>query len=284
MIIQAHTKIRSARTTHLQELLHLLRTSERTHHHLDWQNTVSWLQQHPCHVAFAKNNPIGILSIPTEKATVAWLRLATVQDNEPDTSTMTPLWINAREQLRQQDVTRAVALTTNIWPERLIPPWGFVPCGHVVVLRRDQIAPPPFAKTETLIRTATHTNLEEIFQVDQAAFGPLWRYSLRMLKLALKQAKYSIVAYNGSDIIGYLLASKTNGKVFLARLAVTPKFQHSGVGRTLVLEMLHHFSCGCAPIVEVNTQEDNVASISLYQALDFELTGDKAQVWHCEIN
>ncbi len=284
MIIQPHTEVRSASTTHLRELLRLLRTSERTHHHLDWQNTAGWLQQHPCHVAFADSIPIGMLSIPVETASAAWLRLATVRDDEPDTSTMTPLWTTAREELQQQGVTRAVALTANVWPERLIPPWGFVPCGHVVVLRREQAPPPPIAKTAALIRAATHTDLEAVFRIDQAAFGPMWRYSLRMLDMAVQQANYATVAYQDNDIVGYLLATKANGKMFLARLVVTPEFQDRGIGRTLTLDMLHHFSRGHTPMVEVNTQESNVASIALYQALDFELTGEKAQVWQCQIN
>ncbi len=225
-----------------------------------------------------------MLSIPVETASAAWLRLATVRDDEPDTSTMTPLWTTAREELQQQGVTRAVALTANVWPERLIPPWGFVPCGHVVVLRREQAPPPPIAKTAALIRAATHTDLEAVFRIDQAAFGPMWRYSLRMLDMAVQQANYATVAYQDNDIVGYLLATKANGKMFLARLVVTPEFQDRGIGRTLTLDMLHHFSRGHTPMVEVNTQESNVASIALYQALDFELTGEKAQVWQCQIN
>ena len=105
-----------------------------------------------------------------------------------------------------------------------------------------------------------------------------------MLDMAVQQANYATVAYQDNDIVGYLLATKTNRKMFLARLVVTPEFQHCGIGRTLTLDMLHHFSRGHTPVVEVNTQENNVASIALYQALDFELTGEKAQVWHCQID
>jgi ribosomal protein S18 acetylase RimI-like enzyme len=48
--------------------------------------------------------------------------------------------------------------------------------------------------------------------------------------------------------------------------------------------MLQHFAAGTSTVVEVNTQEDNVAAIALYNSLDFELTGEHAQVWHCELN
>ncbi len=224
-----------------------------------------------------------MLSIPMVAGSAAWLRLAAVRDDERDAPTMTPLWVAARAELQQQGVTRAAALTANVWPESLLPPWGFAQYGHVVVLHRGQAALPPFDETGTRIRAATKTHLQAIFTVDKAAFKPLWRYSFQMLGLALKQATYATVACAGINIIGYLLATQANGKVFLARLAVTPDFQNRGVGRALTLDMLHRFARGRAPMVEVNTQADNIASIALYQALDFELTAEQAQVWQCEL-
>ena len=284
MIIQPHTEIRPARSAHRRKLLRLLRGAERAHRHLDWQCADGWLQHHPCYVTFANSSPIGMLSLPVETASGAWLRLAAVRDDEHDTPTMTPLWTAARVALQQQGVTRAAALTANAWPESLLPPWGFVLWGHVVVLRREEAPPPPITKTVPRIRAAARTDLQAIFAVDQAAFEQLWRYSLRMLGLALEQAVYATVACAGSDIIGYLLATQANGKVFLARLVVTPDFQHHGVGRGLTLDMLHHFARGRAPVVEVNTQADNAPSLALYKALDFELTDEQAQVWHCYLN
>jgi ribosomal protein S18 acetylase RimI-like enzyme len=283
VIIQAHTKIRPARAIHRRELLRLLSSAERAHCHLDWQSAEGWLQHQRCHVAFADSSPIGMLSIPVVAGSTAWLRLAAVRDDERDTPTMTPLWVAARAELQQQGVTRAAALTANVWPESLLPPWGFAQCGHVVVLHRGQAALPPLAETGARIRAATEAHLQAIFTVDKAAFEPLWRYSLQILGLALKQAAYATVACAGSDIVGYLLATQANGKVFLARLAVTPDFQNRGVGRALTLDMLHHFARRRAPMVEVNTQADNVASIALYQALDFELTAERAQAWQCEL-
>ena len=284
VIIQVQTEIRPARITHRRALLRLLRTAERAHRHLDWQSAEGWLQQYRCHVAFADSIPIGMLSIPEEPTSTAWLRLAAVRDSERDTPTMTRLWTTARTGLQQQGVRLAAALTDNVWPENLLPLWGFVQCGHVVVLRREPTAPPPITETATQIRAATRTDVQAILWVDQAAFEPLWRYSLRMLSLAMQKADYATVAYTGTDIVGYLLATQANGKVFLARLVVTPEFQHRGIGRALTLNMLRHFTGARAPMVEVNTQEDNVASIALYQALDFELTDEQAQVWQYELN
>ena len=107
---------------------------------------------------------------------------------------------------------------------------------------------------------------------------------MKTLRLALMQAEFATVAYRGSDIVGYLMASQNNGKALLARLVVTPEYQHSGFGRALTLDMLRHFADGRASAVEVNTQEDNTASIALYRALDFQFTGEKAQVWRCMVN
>lgn len=152
------------------------------------------------------------------------------------------------------------------------------------MLRRDREYQPNISNTAIGIRAATRADMQAIFAVDQAAFDPLWRYSLWMIRLTLNLAMFTTVAYEGSDIVGYLMASQNNGKVLLARLVVTPDYQNRGVGRALTLDMLRHFAAGISTVVEVNTQEDNIASIALYNSLDFELTGEQAQVWHCELN
>ena len=284
MIIQPNTEILPARRSHHPELIHLLRTAERAHHHLDWQTTEGWLQRHPCYVTLSDSTPIALLSAPADPATVPWIRLAAVRDNESDTPTMKPLWAAARTELRRNGITSAAALTTNIWPEQLLPQWGFAQRGHVVMLRRDREYQPNISNTAIGIRAATRADMQAIFAVDQAAFDPLWRYSLWMIRLTLNLAMFTTVAYEGSDIVGYLMASQNNGKVLLARLVVTPDYQNRGVGRALTLDMLRHFAAGISTVVEVNTQEDNIASIALYNSLDFELTGEQAQVWHCELN
>jgi len=284
LIIQPNTEILPARRSHHPELIELLRTAERAHHHLDWQTTEGWLQRHPCYVTLSDSTPIALLSAPVEPATVPWIRLAAVRDDESDTPTMNTLWAAARVELRQNGFTSAAALTTHYWPEQLLPQWGFAQQGHVVMLRRNRKHQPNISNTAIGIRAATRDDMQAIFAVDQAAFDPPWRYSLWMIGLTLHLAIFTTVAYEGNDIVGYLMASQNNGKVLLARLVVTPVFQNRGVGRALTLDMLQHFAAGTSRVVEVNTQEDNVAAIALYNSLDFELTGEHAQVWHCELN
>ena len=65
----------------------------------------------------------------------------------------------------------------------------------------------------------------------------------------------------------------------LARLAVRPDAQRKGIGTALVRDMLWQFERRGAERVTVNTQEDNQASLTLYQKAGFELTGESYPVF-----
>jgi ribosomal protein S18 acetylase RimI-like enzyme len=63
-------------------------------------------------------------------------------------------------------------------------------------------------------------------------------------------------------------------------LAVDPKFQRRRIGHRLVQNVLTHFinshgSWG----VTLNTQDNNSASLALYQHVGFKLTGEKFPVY-----
>ena len=225
-----------------------------------------------------------MLSVPVEPNSSTWMRLAAVKDRQRDTGTLTTLWTDAKTEVRRQGITSVAALTANTWPECILPKLGFKPIGRVVVLRRHQMGKPAIENTAIGIRAASISDLQAILHIDHTAFEPLWRYSTGMLRLALMRAEFATVAYQGSNIIGYLLASRNKGKTLLARLVVTPDCQHRGFGRALTINMLRNFAGDQSSTVDVNTQEDNAASIALYRALDFEFTGEKAQVWRCVLN
>ena len=147
-----------------------------------------------------------MLSVPVEPNSSTWMRLAAVKDRQRETGTLTTLWTDAKTEVRRQGITSVAALTANTWPECILPKLGFKPIGRVVVLRRHQMGKPAIENTAIGIRAASISDLQAILHIDHTAFEPLWRYSTRMLRLALMRAEFATVAYQGSNIIGYLLA------------------------------------------------------------------------------
>ncbi len=125
----------------------------------------------------------------------------------------------------------------------------------------------------------TQEDLPIVALVDEAAFDPLWQNSLDSLTLAYQQSSWSTVAETSDGIIGYQISTSIPLTGHLARLAVIPAIQRSHVGYMLVRELLEHFKKSGAWHVTVNTQDDNLASIALYEKIGFRRTGELFPVY-----
>jgi ribosomal protein S18 acetylase RimI-like enzyme len=75
-------------------------------------------------------------------------------------------------------------------------------------------------------------------------------------------------------IVGYQMSTLNPMGGHLARLAVKPEFQGKGVGYGLVSDMLRQFQRKGALRVTVNTQQDNSASLYLYEKSGFRKTNE----------
>jgi len=65
----------------------------------------------------------------------------------------------------------------------------------------------------------------------------------------------------------------------LARLAVNPQQQGRGLGYLLVQNLLNQAHDAGLYRLTVNTQNDNNASLALYQKIGFHLTGERYTVF-----
>ena len=105
-----------------------------------------------------------------------------------------------------------------------------------------------------------------------------------MFYLSLNYAQFEYVDLVMNTCIGYLLATIDTNVLFIARLAVSPEYQRQGIGRALIVNMLNCYQDAKHTTTEVVTQNDNYASISLYQSLDFQLIGQVATLWTYNFN
>jgi ribosomal protein S18 acetylase RimI-like enzyme len=96
-----------------------------------------------------------------------------------------------------------------------------------------------------------------------------------MLELAMASADYLTVAELDGQIVGYQLTTASAGGGHLGRLAVLPNCQGRGLGTALEGQG--------AQQVTVNTQDTNMASLSLYQRLGFKLTGEAFPVYQLRL-
>lgn len=278
MISQSRITTHLGQPTKHQEILRLLSSNNLIHQNLDWLSPKELLKQYPCHIGIDNEEIVGVLSIPREDTQVAWVRLAASCDYKNSIDIMNLLWNRVKHTLQKQEIDCVYALSTNDWSEILLNSWNYKTIGELVALRRKHKSVPINTQSLAYIRQVTYSDLSEIISVDNIAFHTTWQYSSFMLKIALQKAKYATVALVNNSCIGYLLAIMDANVPFIARLAVSPEYQQHGIGRALVVNMLEYYKDAKCPVAEVVTQNDNYASINLYQSLGFQLIGQVAHI------
>ena len=281
---QSRTTICLGQPSQYQDILQFLSSNTYLYQHLEWLSIEELLNQHQFHVGIDDDdNIVCVLSTSKENTQFAWVRLA-AHNFTDSIDVMKVHWNRVKHILQQQDICCVCALSTNKWSETLLNSWGYTATGEIVALRREHKSTPSVTQSLAKIREATYDDLSEITSVDNAVFNDMWQYSSQMLNLALNKAQYATVAVMNTSCIGYLLATIDTNVLFIARLAVSPEYQRQGIGRALIVNMLNCYQDAKHKTIEVVTQNDNYASISLYQSLDFQLIGPVASLWTYNFN
>jgi ribosomal protein S18 acetylase RimI-like enzyme len=130
----------------------------------------------------------------------------------------------------------------------------------------------------------TLSDLKAVEAVDVEAFSSIWQNSLSSLEVAFRQAAVATVAEVDGQIVGYQISTATPVGGHLARLAVKPKFQHQGIGSGLLTDLLAQFELRGANSVTVNTQHDNLVSLTLYEKAGFKRIGEEYPVYQYYAN
>jgi ribosomal-protein-alanine N-acetyltransferase len=118
--------------------------------------------------------------------------------------------------------------------------------------------------------------------VDHAAFSPLWQLSYSDLFHAQRIATRCTLAVKHDRIIGYQLSTMYRQTGHLARLAVLPEHQGTGVGAALLDNLIRYFIGRSVRTLTVNTQGTNTRSQRLYTRSGFRRNGYDLAVWTSE--
>lgn len=141
----------------------------------------------------------------------------------------------------------------------------------------------PDAKSATL-RRARRRDRQEVLRIDGEAFDSFWRFDDEGLHDALTATSVSRFRVALTDrIVGYAVTGRSGDRGYLQRLAVEPLEQGRGVGKSLVLDALRWLRRRGTTSALVNTQESNVAAMSLYESLGFERQPDGLDVLVCDL-
>jgi len=273
-------KIRTVMPSDRSRLANLIHFGAYIHQHLDWKPPLDWIGSKPYLLVEREGDLFATLACPPDLPEITWIRLFAVSSLVNVGLAWKLLWEVANKELSQMGRTLVAAISLQSWFNDLLEESEFEHSDNVIVLMWEKtipiLKPTP---TSITIRPMMPEDLKIIEDIDHDAFNTIWKNSLESLELAFLQSSLASVAENGNEIVGYQYSTSSAMGGHLARLAVKKSMQGKGVGYLLLHQVLSQFSKQGVRHVTVNTQEKNVASLSLYSKAGFSITGESYRVY-----
>jgi len=279
MISEHRVTVRPVEEGDRNQLSHIIHFEARVHRHLDWRPPLEWIGFHPFLVALRDNQIIAALACPPDPPGVAWVRMFVSVGNSTHEEMWDLLWPNAQVQLLEKNTSSIAAIPLQKWFRELIQDKGFKHIHNVIVFTWDDTHKELPQPESIIIREMQKEEIPIIQEIDEEAFGPIWRNSLDSIMLAFNQAKLATVAEDQSGLIGYQISTPTPYGAHLARLAVRPHAQGKGIGYALTRHLQDRLK-GPKPLqLSVNTQDHNHVSIALYKKAGFHQVDEAYPVY-----
>ena len=280
-IFRSLPEVRPAGPEDHSALLRFLNHESEVHRHLDWRTPLEWLGAQPFFLATFERQIHAVLACPADPPQIAWIRLFAARGYLEKQAYIDMLLEAAQQYIQSNKMDcQITAIGLQSWFQEILSSSGFVNLQSIVVLEWTGNLPPEISSTTQFeIRPMQLDDLPAVSSLDAAAFEPVWNNSLETLSLAFQQSALSTVAVNSDGIIGYQVSTAIPLSGHLARLAVLPQLQHGHIAYALVRDMLAHFKKQGAWRVTVNTQDDNYASLALYEKIGFRPTGEVFPVY-----
>ncbi len=275
--------VRRAIPTDRPALAALLAGTWRRHGVLAVEEQVALLSNGASLIAMRGDEAIGFLGLSPRAPARAdgpaeqWVdaTLVAVSADASVGEVMRRLLAGAAERAGAPPITGLVCLTAEGWLINALAEGGFREMDRVLSYARTNHGPLPPSPPVSILRDAKATQAGVVLDLNAAAFGPLWRYDQRTVLTWLMTADRAVVAERDGRARGFALTTlnATDGHAQLIRVATHPASQGQGIGRQLVADALHYAAGVGAAGVSLNTQQSNIVSRHLYEALGFRPTG-----------
>lgn len=249
--------------------------------HLDWSSPLDWLGKQPFWVVEDTRGICAALALIEEPAGIAWLRIYACRRGVSPDEHWETLMSKCLAHFDPQNMPTIAALGLKEWLIPLLTGVGFLYHQSIVTLYRElneevnELPIPP----SVFIRPMEEEDLPLVAAIDQQAFEPIWQNSLPQIEISFQRARYTTVAEVDNQIVGFQISTSNLFSVHLARLAVHPSFMRRHIGYALVADLIERCKRDGCWELSVNTQNDNSASLSLYEKIGFKRSDQSFSVW-----
>jgi ribosomal protein S18 acetylase RimI-like enzyme len=256
----------------------LLKSEYYVHRHLDWRTPLEWLGHRPFWVIERRQRVLAALACPPDPPEIGWVRFfACTATYEPEEA-WEILFEKVKDDLADLPPLDLAGLALHDWFAHVLSTQGFYHHQDIIVLAWEARSDRPPAPGVS-IRPLLADDLGAVQRLDELAFEPLWQISLPTLTRSYQQSAYSTIAEIDDKVVGYQISTASTFSAHLARLAVLPDRQRSGIGAALLNDLQSHFHQKRLRFITVNTQSDNYASLALYERHGFLRSGERFPVY-----
>ena len=278
----AQYSLRAANRADRPDIQRFTQSLAYTHRHLDWRDPLEWLGRQPFWIMEKNGEMKAVLACIVEPDEVAWVRLFAVDHHLSPAWAWNILFERVYADLKDLPGRPLIAvLGLQDWFSDMLVANKFKLFQEILVLSFETTPPPDLPPDPALhIRKMRLEDLPEVVRIDNLAFESLWRLSDQDLARAFERSNYKTVLERRGKIAGYQMSAHNGFNAHLSRLAVDPVLQRMQLGSRLVRDVLHQFiNQNSAWGVTLNTQNNNYASLALYQKIGFHLTGESFPVY-----
>lgn len=279
MLFTASPQTRLANHEDEQRLKVFLDRSWNQHIHLDWRAPESWAKSGNCAVLEIEGCLAAVLAIPILPIEPAWIRVFAVDYSLSLAKAWNALFPLLREGLQKAGSPPLCAVALRSWSIEYFQQARFIHIQDIVTFELGRPVSPGRPVPGLRILPMSIEHVEAVAAIDQAAFESIWRNNSESVLQAFLHSAYATIAECDGQIVGFQISTENISSGHLARLAVSPGCQRSGVGSALVRDLVQQFFARGKKVVTVNTQSTNQTSQKLYQNLGFEFTGSRYPVF-----
>jgi len=279
-MIEVSLQVRPAVSQDQHQIANLMFFETHVHRHLDWRAPLDWLGSPYYWVVENNGRVLAVLACPQDPGGVAWVRLFAHAKQLPLNDAWSVLWVAAQNDIAQQGDITVALIAMHKWLSDLLVKNDFHHTQNIIMLEwKDANIPDLQLPVGVTIRDMQPNDLPEVADLDAAAFTPLWQNPLDALERALPQATVATVTEDTNGLVGYQISTANPFGAHLARLAVRPDAQRRGFGSLIVSDLIRRLNEKGTARLTVNTQSDNLASLALYEKMEFIQTGEKFPVY-----
>ena len=261
--------IRPAQDFLLSELRQLANPPHVAYTHLDWLAPEERLLDDSTFALEEDDRLCATISLAPETPDFAWLRFFFSLQDGKHQEHFGDLLNYGKKWLAQNKVNALYSLSHQEWFENLLVRNGFEKSDQIVTLTTGKPVLHPCNCDPNLIQAISKEDIALISKLDAQCFSAPWLLNKTSLRHCIEGAGSENCIRLDGQAVAYQVSHVVFDHIHIARLAVHPDHRGKGYALSLLNSLIADFKNSGDYVFSVNTQQDNRASLTLYQSLGF---------------